>query len=396
MNRKQRRAMGEAKGPSSEPPDPEAMADPIALHALGIEAFRAGRFEKAAALISQAIAAEGEVPSFHYNLGIVLKARNMLPEAAASYQRAIALKPDYADAHNNLGNVWKALGKPAEALASFRRALALKPGNADTHYSLGLLLSETGERDKAASHFHSCLDCDPDDSRGIGILLAHIGLAAVPKRTSPAQLQRIYEVRARFWDGESTYFGHRLVADGLRQHAAREGLDILDIGCGTGLVGALVRPTARRLDGVDLSSAMLEKARDKAVYDRLDQAELVRVLAERADSYDAVLAAATLIHFGDLRPLFAACAGCLREDGLFVFTLLFGEGADFAVASTDRLAQSGCFRHSTGYIERLAQENGFSVLELRQVVHEHDQDDNPVSGILGVLRHQRRTRGDMA
>ena len=362
--------------------------DPITLHSLGVEAFRAGHLEQAADLIAQAIAANRDLPDFHYNLAIVLRAQGNLKEAVASYKRAILLKPDYADAHNNLGNVWKTLGKRDKARACFERALQHKPGNADTHYNLGILCSDSGDRDEAARHFHRCLDLDPDDSRGARMLLAHLGLAIVPEQTPQAQLLKLYEVRSRFWDRESSYFGHVLVAEGLQKHARTAYLDILDIGCGTGLVGALVRPLAGRLDGVDLSPAMLEKAWDKGLYDRLYQADLVSFMSEHKDSYDAILGAATLIHFGSLQAIFQAAAMCLREGGLFVFTLFSNQadGADFAVAASDKLAQSGCYTHSANYVERLAPQSGFSVQMLKETVHEYDQDDNPVPGILAVLR----------
>jgi predicted TPR repeat methyltransferase len=385
MNRKQRRAGEKDRQPSSSA---AGARDPIALHAAGVEAYCAGQLETAAGLIAKAIAANGHMPSFHYNLAIVLRAQDKLEEAAASYQRAILLKPDYADAHNNLGNVWKALGKEDEAMACFARALACKPGNADTHYNLGVLCSDAGERDQAARHFQRCMDLDPDDSRGAGMLLAHLGLTTVPERTPEAQLLKLYDVRSRYWDQESSYFGHALVAEGLQQHAGAARLDILDIGCGTGLVGAQVRPLAGRLDGVDLSPAMLEKARAKGVYDRLDQADLLTFMSGHKGSYDAVLGAATLIHFGDLQAVFQAAALCLRDRGHFVFTLFSSEAEemDFTVAASDKLAQSGCYTHSADYVERLAPESGFSVEMLKKCVHEHDQDGNPVPGLLVVLR----------
>jgi predicted TPR repeat methyltransferase len=167
-------------------------------------------------------------------------------------------------------------------------------------------------------------------------------------------------------------------------------LDILDMGCGTGLVGGLVRGLAGRLDGVDLSAAMLDRARAKEIYDRLEQAELLSFLIAHPDSYDALLAAATLIHFGNLGPLFQAAARSLRRQGLFIFTLFPHEAdnADFAVAASDRLAQSGCFRHGTGYVERLAADNGFAILLFKTVLHEHDQDGKPVPGLLAVLRRE--------
>jgi len=361
--------------------------DPITLHAAGVQAFRAGDLAAAANLIAEAIAADGRKPDFHYNLAIVLKAGGKLTEAAASYQRAIALKPDYADAHNNLGNIWKSLGETDKARASFEQALRYRPDNADTHYNLGILCSEAGAREEAARHYGRCLECDPEDSHGVRILLAHLGQGTTPERTSQAQLEKIYDVRARFWDLESTYFAHRLVADALKRHAGRGGLDILDLGCGTGLAGAQIRPMARRLDGIDISPAMLEKAAAKSVYDRLEQADILTFLSTHGDTYDAVTAAAVLIHFGDLRALFRAAAGSLRDGGQFVFTLFLNQtDADFAVASSDKLAQSGCFAHGPGHVERLAGESGFSVRLLDQVIHERDQDGNPVSGLLAVLQ----------
>jgi len=387
MNRKQRRAQGQEKRKAGHtvPTTP----GPAALHEAGIEAYRAGRLAAAADLIGRAIAAAGPMPEFHYNLGIVLKAMGRLEDAAASYDRAIALKPDHVNAHNNLGNVCKALGQTDKARTSFAQALTYNPDNADTHYNLGVLCGELGEKDQAEQHFRRCLAGDPHDSRGAGILLAHLGMGDTPERTPEAQLRSLYDTRSRFWDQETAYFAPQLVADGLRRHAPHARLDILDIGCGTGLVGTLVRDLAGRLDGVDLSPAMLEKAKTKAVYDSLFQADLASFMAGHTGNYEAVLAAAALIHFGDLKGLFKAVAGFLRAEGLFVLTLFpdeTDEGTGYAVAASYRLAQSGCFRHSVPYLRLLAAETGFAVLELEKTIHEHDQNDKPVAGLLAVLR----------
>lgn len=386
MNRRQRRAeraAGKAGQPSRQ--DNSTENDPIDLHSAGIEAFRTGRLDLAAGLIAQAIAADGNRADFHYNLAIVLKAQGKLQEAVTSYQRAIALKPDYADAYNNLGNLWKVLGQRDRALASFASALEHRPGNADTLYNLGILCSEAGDRNLAAIHFQRYLEHDPGDSRGVRLLLARLGLAPAPQRATHAQLQKIYEVRSQSWDGERAYFAPSLVAAALKQHSMRDGPDVLDIGCGTGLVGALVRPLAGRLDGIDISPAMLDKAEAKGVYDRLEKSDLLPFLSTA--HYDVLLAAATLIHFGDLKPALQAAAGALRPGGLFIFTLFAHEqDADFAVAASDRLAQNGCYSHSAGYVARLAEGCGFSLRSLEKVVHEHDQDGHPVPGLLVVLQ----------
>ena len=43
-----------------------------------------------------------------------------------------------------------------------------------------------------------------------------------------------------------------------------------DLGCGTGLMGPLLRKHVIVLEGADLSTAMINKAREKGCYDRSD------------------------------------------------------------------------------------------------------------------------------
>ena len=73
--------------------------------------------------------------------------------------------------------------------------------------------------------------------------------------------------------------------------------EILDAGCGTGLVGlALVERGATRIDGVDLSPGMLERARDTGAYRHLQPADLTRPMPTPADAYDVVVCVGTLTH----------------------------------------------------------------------------------------------------
>lgn len=46
-------------------------------------------------------------------------------------------------------------------------------------------------------------------------------------------------------------------------------LDILDLGCGTGLIGSWFKDYGRRIVGVDISSVMLDMATKKGCYHEL-------------------------------------------------------------------------------------------------------------------------------
>ena len=98
-----------------------------------------------------------------------------------------------------------------------------------------------------------------------------------------------------------------------RLSAADAHLDVLDGGCGTGLAGPMLRPYARQLTGVDLSPAMLDRARKTGIYDTLVESELGSFLAAHAESFDVCVFVDVLIYFGDLRAILASAARSLSR-----------------------------------------------------------------------------------
>jgi predicted TPR repeat methyltransferase len=88
----------------------------------------------------------------------------------------------------------------------------------------------------------------------------------VPERAPDAYVQEIFDDLADSFDSHLVdnldYRAPGLVVEALSKLLPEQNadLDILDAGCGTGLCGLLLRPYARNLVGVDLSSKMLKKA----------------------------------------------------------------------------------------------------------------------------------------
>ncbi|MEZ4398933.1 MAG: methyltransferase [Kofleriaceae bacterium] len=130
----------------------------------------------------------------------------------------------------------------------------------------------------------------------------------------------------------------------------------LDLGCGTGLMGAQLRPRVDRLDGVDVSPRMIEAARARAVYDHLREAEVVDHLRETTVRYDLIVATDVLIYIGDLAPLFAVARAALAGGGLFACSIEGHDGVDVHRAATGR------YQHSRGYVERMAAAHDLDVL----------------------------------
>jgi tetratricopeptide (TPR) repeat protein len=149
-----------------------------ALHFLGVLRHQQGQSAAAAELIGQAIVADGTIPDFHYNLGVILEAMGRRDEAAARYRGTTELKPDHFGAWLNLGNALIALGRLEEAEAACRTAASLAPQSGEARYNLGTVLARRERYGEAASEFAAAARHKPDfvaahASLGAALLAAH-------------------------------------------------------------------------------------------------------------------------------------------------------------------------------------------------------------------------------
>jgi predicted TPR repeat methyltransferase len=346
-----------------------------------------GRHREAEQAARQAIELAPTRVEGHLALVALLTSLRRYGDAEPSLRRAIEIAPDRADSHLHLGRILAELGRVAEAEVSFRQAQALQPDLPASYYNLGLLLMEQKRGSEAAACFKEYLRRDLDDAHGCALLLATLEDRSLPARASNAQIDALYVKRAYTWDSGDGYRGAALVADALCVHLpAQAGLHVLDAGCGTGLVASLIRSRVAHMDGVDLSANMLRKAREKGLYDNLYQGDLESFMLGRHATYDAIACAATLIHFGELGPVFGAAATCLKEGGWFVFTLFPNDDeSEVGPARISGLARGGCYSHSRSYVRRIATQHGFAVQALDEGVHEH-HGDVPVTGLIVTLQ----------
>lgn len=135
---------------------------------------------------------------------------------------------------------------------------------------------------------------------------------------------------------------------------------VLDLGCGTGLAGPLLRPRAQTLVGVDLSSRMIAKARARGVYDDLAEADMVEYLGRPQEPFDLLFAADSLIYLGDLSPLLAAAACALRPGGLLAATVEPTSRAPYEQTI------SGRFAHAPKALIAAGAAHGFALRAIRR------------------------------
>jgi predicted TPR repeat methyltransferase len=171
----------------------------------------------------------------------------------------------------------------------------------------------------------------------------------------------------------------------------RGSIDALDAGCGTGLCGLWLRPLARHLTGVDLSPKMLDRARDRGLYDALICEELTALLDRSTGAFDLIVAADVLIYFGDLHPLLAAATRALRPSGLLAVSFERLEGHESGRGSTEHvLRPSGRFAHSPAHV-RAAAAPGLEPIASRDTTLRREGRER-IAGQLLVLKRRSSSR----
>ncbi|HKQ10530.1 MAG TPA: methyltransferase, partial [Rhizomicrobium sp.] len=301
--------------------------------------------------------------------------------ALAQAREAVSLNPDAAVAVSALGESLLAAsesnsGALPAAIAELQRALRLDPDLAPARELIAAAWLKAGEADKALENLRA-LEHPP-----AAMMAACQAIKAAP-RSDPGYVRHLFDQFSADYDermiGQLAYAAPQILFDlAALVMPGRKKLAVLDLGCGTGLAGAVFKPLAAQLDGVDLSPAMIAKARARGIYDSLWVGDLEDALAADGSRYDLILAADTLVYLGDLAAVFEAAHRRLSADGYFLFTVEKAEGTGFELGSKRR------WRHSQAYLRELARRFGFGVAGLVAAAPRREANQ-PVEGFAMAL-----------
>ena len=222
-------------------------------------------------------------------------------DAVACFEKAVAIDPSHARAWNNLGGAQQRMGQIEQAVASYRRAMQADPGLAQACLNLGRLAGTRGDQALAAECFKSGLDHHPGDPTFEHLYAAATGSSSA--RAPQGYVTNLFDEIAQQFENHLVHELEYQVPEALAKlvRPALEPNDsVIDLGCGTGLVGNALAAAGARITGVDLSARMLEIAGRHGTYAKLEQGELVEILARIPQgSVKAVLAADVFIYVGD-------------------------------------------------------------------------------------------------
>jgi predicted TPR repeat methyltransferase len=343
---------------------------PAAWNNLGKNYLTDNRFDEAIRCFQEALAFQPNDATVLTNLGGALLSQGKAPEAANCFRQALRTRPDYADALHNMALVQEALKKGEETAAREEERLRQNPGDIAGHAALGDFYYYTlGKHADAARCYRAVVALSPENSRA-RFLADVLGGTAEITRVPADHVGPLYDSFAWQFDQWIKQRGDRspeMLMSALGDAPPAPGLDILDLGSGTGLCGVLFRGWARTLIGVDLSAKMLAEAQRRGIYQELIHGDLLVPLQNSPQRFDLILASDVVLFLGDLGPLFHAVHQALRPGGRFAFTIdTFDGSGDY------RLTPWVHFAHSLAYVQSLAVKVQLHAVKVQKVAFPRD------------------------
>jgi predicted TPR repeat methyltransferase len=348
----------------------------------GVALGEVGRHEEALVCFDKVLKVDSQRAAAWYYRGISLNVLQRHDAALAAFDQFLGIQPDHGEAWFRHGQTLQGVDRHEQALASYEKALAIDSSLALAWSNRGSILKDLKRLDEAAISFKKAITHGGDAELN-GYFLASVSGQKAPATAPPQYVQGLFDDYAESFDEHLInvlhYQAHTVLTENLKSVGSRRFRHALDLGCGTGLCGPLVKPIAGHVDGLDLSPKMIEQARALAVYERLVQADIAEYLRTTDHRYDLVLAADVFIYVGDLESVFSGVRGVMEQGGVFCFSAELPEGSnDFELKTSLRYGQS------ERYIRDLANRYGFAIIRILHHPIREDQQQ-PVDGLYVYL-----------
>ena len=317
-----------------------------------------GRVDEAVNAYKISISLHPRKPYILMRLGAALAMQSKFDEACEIFDAAIKIQPKNAKLHFNLGSVLQDHGLYERAISAYKTAISIKPDHADTWYNLGLTCRSHGNLEEAIKSFERTIELAPDYLEAKHLLSAVLGQTT---QTAPRQyVENLFDANAGVFEKalveKLEYRVPQILAALMTDVETydRNG-PVLDLGCGTGLVGHELNPCFSSIDGVDLSQSMLNVAQTKSIYNKLIHEDIVQFLGISELDYQYFVAADVFIYIGELSEVFRLIKSRNKRSGNVIFSTEHSEIDGY------HLEKSGRYSHSKSYIENLCAEYGYEI-----------------------------------
>lgn len=396
----------------------QSPSDPRVFMLAGLMAEKAGNLPKAFEALRHAVAISPDWGPGLLELALLLARQNQFEEAVTTAEKVVKLEPTNLVVLAGVVDIAHRAGHLDMAVRHLRRGLELVPGDAQLRRQLARDLSGQGAHAESIELWSGLIAENPADTESLlGRVKAHIAAGAPARAVAdtttllelapgdsvyayyaalahgvtpahqPPELNRgLFDSLAETYDQHMVrglrYQLPKRVAQKILDRFPDKKLNVLDLGCGTGLLGVCLGRIDGFLIGVDISMKMIEQAGRHNVYDRFHHVNLLDALQETPDSiYDLLTALDVFIYTGDLTETVPNALRILVPQGELIFSC---ETAD--ESGPDMVLQTnGRYAHKRSHVVSLCKAAGFETVEVEDTVL-RQENNAPVQGFIVTAR----------
>lgn len=374
------------------------------------------RWDEAQLHYQECLAQDPDHPSAHHNLGTVLVKKGEFEQAIEHFERTLAIEPNHQEALSNLGTTYLLMNKLDQALKYFLQLLQFQ-SDAELYYNIGTIFMQMDRHNDAIIHLNEALRLRPDhietllnlgaaylkkedyknainvyrhaanlkpDDAEINYILQALEQKGLPNAAPAEYLQHLFDQYAPYFEKHLHFLNYQVpkqLAAIIKKNLPKsDQLSILDLGCGTGLVGEQLASIAHTLIGIDISNKMVELAKAKNIYTEVAVMDIETAL-HQYQAMNIIVAGDVFTYIGNLENIFKLAKIALANDGLFAFTVEKTHTYPYI------LQQSARYAHAQKYINELINQFNFSIL-IQEEITLRQQKGQSVKGYLYLLKKQ--------
>lgn len=165
-------------------------------------------------------------------------------------------------------------------------------------------------------------------------------MTSVRDNVDPAEVAKFDALASRWWDPEGEFHSlheiNPLRLDWIRQHVQLSGGEVIDIGCGGGILAESMAVSGATVIGIDMAEGPLAVARlhqhESGAKVEYRQATAEELAAEAPASFDVVTCLEMLEHVPDPAQVIQSCAELVKPGGHVFFSTINRNPKSFAFA----------------------------------------------------------------
>ncbi|MCE3232843.1 MAG: biotin biosynthesis protein BioC [Rickettsiaceae bacterium] len=295
-----------------------------------------------------------DIPGTNYKLGILHMRRGNVSDAIMRFRMVIFLTPEHVGARCQLAKCLLMVNEEESARDMLQKVLEMDKDNTDAKYQLSKLNNRETLNTIPLSVIREKVDISADNYIAGDLAFTKTFISTVL----------------------------------LNINDKNPNLSVLDLGCGDGEAGQLLRDKeiVKNITGVDLSDKMLKLAQkrkigEESVYNNLANREISEYLSVNNDKFDLILANGSLKYFGNIKEIFSLVKKSLKPSAIFAFAINKAElDKDYRL----NIGEDN-FSFSQGYIRDALNSLGFNELQIKEV--QNIQNNSDIDKVIFIYKN---------